>query len=149
MLTIVHSKFGKSREIPVHSSTVSVLRGYARERDELFPVAKTPSFFVSTAGTRLIPANIRRVFGRMTRGAGLQRRAGRCRPRVHDLRHSFAVGTVLGWYRSGVDVEAVMPRLSTYLGHVDPASTYWYLEAAPELLALAGERLQRALEGLP
>lgn len=149
LLTIIRSKFGKSRQIPLHPSTVSALRGYARERDEFFPAAKTPSFFVSTAGTRLIPANIRRVFGRMRRAAGLPRRSARCRPRLHDLRHSFAVGTVLSWYRSGADVEALMPRLSTYLGHSDPASTYWYLEAAPELLAVAGVRLEHALGELP
>jgi integrase len=149
LLSILHSKFGKSREIPLHPTTVEALRNYARRRDELCPYAKTPSFFVSTAGTRLIAANVRQVFGRLARAAGLQRRSARCTPRLHDLRHSFAVGTVLGWYRSGLDVEAVMPRLSTYLGHVDPASTYWYLEAAPELLALASERLERALGELP
>ncbi len=149
LLTVVHSKFGKSREIPLHPSTVRALRDYAHRRDELCPHAKTPSFLVSTAGTRLIPADVRQVFGRLVRAAGLQRRSVRCRPRLHDLRHSFAVGTVLGWYRADLDVQALMPRLSTYLGHVDPASTYWYLEAAPELLALASERLERARAELP
>jgi integrase len=67
--------------------------------------------------------------------------------RVHDLRHSFAVKTLLGWYRDGGDVAARMPLLSTYLGHVDPAATYWYLSAAPELLALAAQRLEQATEG--
>jgi integrase/recombinase XerD len=149
LLTVIHSKFGKSREIPLHRSTAGALRDYARRRDELCRCATTPSFFLSTTGTRLLPSCVRRVFGRLVRTAGLPRRSGRCRPRLHDLRHSFAVGTVLNWYRDGADVEANMPRLSTYLGHVDPASTYWYLEAAPELLALAGERLERALGELP
>jgi integrase/recombinase XerD len=149
LLTVVQSKFGKSREIPLHPSTVLALRDYAHRRDELCPHAKTPSFLVSTAGTRLIPADVRQVFGRLVRAAGLQRRSARCRPRLHDLRHSFAVGTVLGWYYAGLDVQPLMPRLSTYLGHVDPASTYWYLEASPELLAQASERLERAREELP
>jgi integrase len=80
------------------------------------------------------------------RRAGLQSRSATCRPRPHDLRHSFAVRTLLGWYRDGADVGAQMPLLSTYLGHVHPANTYWYLSAAPELLALVAARLDAAGE---
>ncbi len=78
--------------------------------------------------------------------AGITTADGR-RPRAHDLRHSFAVRTLLGWYRDGADVQALLPRLSTYLGHVEPASTYWYLSAAPELMALAAERLDHHTAG--
>lgn len=84
----------------------------------------------------------------MTRDAGLVPRSAACRPRVHDLRHSFAVTTLLEGYRRGDDMRTVIPRLSTYLGHADPKHTYWYLSAAPELLALAGDRLESYLEDL-
>ena len=88
------------------------------------------------------------TFPILTRLAGLEGRGARCRPRPHDLRHSLAVSTLLGWYQADDEVEAKLPLLSTWLGHVDPADTYWYLEAAPELLAIAGQRLERVLDGL-
>jgi integrase len=103
--------------------------------------------FVSTAGTRLLHSNIGLTFAGLAERAGLTRRSASCRPRVHDLRHSFAVATVLGWYRDGADIAALMPRLSTYLGHTDPKHTFWYLSAAPELMALAGRRLDAHLGG--
>lgn len=78
----------------------------------------------------------------------IQPRSQRCRPRIHDIRHSYAVRTILDGYRSGEDVGPRLALLSTYLGHVDPASTYWYLEATPDLMGAAGERLERYLEGL-
>jgi integrase/recombinase XerD len=96
---------------------------------------------VSTVGTRLSYNCVRVVFARLADQAGLVAR-GRCRPRLHDFRHRFAVETLLSWYRSGEDVAARLPLLSTFLGHVKPASTYWYLSATPELLALAAERLE-------
>jgi len=144
LLTIRNSKFGKSREVPLHPSTVEALRTYARLRDQLFPRPTTTSFFVSTAGTRLIYNVFHFTFLELVRQAGLQRRSLTCRPRPHDLRHTFAVRTLLDWYRAGLDVEAQMPLLSTYLGHFKPRHTYWYLSATPELLALAGQRLERA-----
>jgi integrase/recombinase XerD len=149
VLTVVAGKFGKAREVMLHPTTVAALRRYADRRDRLFATPQVSSFFISTAGTRLIAANVRRTFARLAAGAGLTPRSGRCRPRAHDLRHSFAVSTLLDWYRTGADVEARLPLLSTFLGHVDPHSTYWYLEAAPELLALAGQRLERELGQLP
>lgn len=144
LLTILNSKFGKSREIPLHPSTVEALQTYARMRDELFPRPTTTSFFVSTTGTRFIYNVFHLTFLELVRQAGLQRRSATCRPRPHDLRHTFAVRTLLGWYYAGLDVEAQMPLLSTYLGHFKPCDTYWYLSATPELLALAGQRLERA-----
>jgi len=74
---------------------------------------------------------------------GLEGRGTRARPRPHDLRHALAVHTLLDWYRSGEDIDRRMPLLSTYLGHADPASTYWYLEAVPELLQLVSQRLEQ------
>jgi integrase len=146
LLLVRDSKFGKSRELPVHESTTVALRAYARQRDELCPEASSPAFFVSLAGTRLLYCNVHLAFLGFVRDAGLTPRSPTCRPRPHDLRHSFAVETLTGWYRDGGDVESRLPSLSTYLGHVHPANTYWYLSAAPELLGLAAERLESATE---
>ncbi len=148
VLTVRSSKFGKSREVPLHPSTLGALRAYQRRCDQLCPRPKAPSFFISTTGTRLDQPTVGATFVMLARQAGLRPRSLRCRPRPHDLRHSFAVRTLLNWYRAGDNVESKLPLLSTYLGHVSPASTYWYLTAAPELLALASKRLEHALEEL-
>jgi integrase len=144
LLTVRNSKFGKSREVPLHPTTVEALQLYARLRDQLFPRPIAPSFFVSTRGTRLIYNCFHITFLELVRQACLPRRSPSCRPRPHDLRHAFAVRTLLDWYRAGLDIEAQMPLLSTYLGHFHPRDTYWYLSATPELLALAGQRLEQA-----
>jgi integrase len=138
LLVVRHSKFDKSREVVLHPSTMAALRRYARVRDDRWPHPRSPAFFVSRRGTRLIYNNAHRTFRRLARTAGLPP------GRPHDLRHSFAVATLLRWYRNGVDVDAWMPRLSTYLGHAAPESTYWYLTAAPELMAIARRKLERA-----
>ena len=129
-----------TRQLPLHPTTVAALHAYARRRDQLCRVPAAPSFFVSTAGTRLIYECVRETFIKLRRVAGLER-TSRPGPRIHDLRHSFAVQTLLGWHRAGIDVAAQLPLLSAWLGHRHPASTYYYLQAAPELLALAAERL--------
>jgi integrase len=144
LLVIRGSKFGKSREVPLHDTTIEALRTYARLRDQIGPRPKSPSFFLSSVGTRLIYMNALRTFWELLDRTGIEGRSPRCRPRPHDLRHTFAVRTLLDWYRAGVDVQARLPALSTYLGHFDPTSTYWYLSAAPELLALAAQRLETA-----
>jgi integrase len=141
VLQIRDTKFGKSREVPLHTSTVESLAVYARRRNRLCPQPVDPAFFVSTVGTRLLYCNVHVTWLNLVRRAGLSPRSASCRPRPHDLRHSFAVRTLLGWYQDGVDVQARMPALSTYLGHVHPANTYWYLSGAPELLNLAAARL--------
>ncbi len=146
LLTVRLSKFGKSRELPLRISTLDALREYLRRRDRLHPNPKASSLFISTAGTRLLYCNVNWTFLRLVHQAGLKPRSKTCRPRLHDLRHSFAVRTVIDAYRADADVDARLPLLSTYLGHVHPANTYWYLSAAPELLALAGKRLERSLE---
>jgi integrase/recombinase XerD len=142
LLAIRQTKFNKSRLLPLHASTVTALRGYARDRDRLCPRPGQPSFFVSTRATRVAGRRVRAVFADLIDQVGLQPRFGSRRPRVHDLRHSFAVATLLDWYRDGLDVTARMPLLSAYLGHTSPTSTYWYLQAAPELLTLAAGRLE-------
>jgi integrase/recombinase XerD len=141
VLMIRESKFDKSRQVPILPSTLAALGRYAEVRDELCQHPTTVSFFVSARGTRMIYPVIQQVFQRL-RSATDVGAGSATRPRIHDFRHSFAVRTLLRWYRAGEDVEARLPWLSTYLGHRDPRSTYWYLSAAPELLALAAGRLE-------
>jgi integrase/recombinase XerD len=146
VLTVRDSKFGKTRDLPVHDTTIAALVAYAKRRARWFPHDTTPAFFVSAAGTRVLYCNFHLGFKQLVRDAGLEARSPSCRPRPHDLRHSFAVRTLTGWYRNGVDVEANLPKLSTYMGHILPAHTYWYLSAAPELLGLAAKRLETSRE---
>jgi integrase/recombinase XerD len=148
LLRILDSKFGKSREVVLHESTINALKDYGRLRDERFPQSRCEAFLVSTRGTRLRKTCIHHMFVRLVRIAGLSPRSPGCRPRLHDFRHGFAVRTLLEWHRDGVDVQARLPLLSTYMGHVNPASTFWYLTAAPELLAFVADRLDSTLEGL-
>jgi integrase len=149
VLTIRDSKFGKSRLVPLHPTTVDALHGYLRLRDRLHPRPSTGAVFISPAGTRLLYCNVQWTFARLARQARLRPRSASCRPRIHDLRHSFAVASMLDAYAAGQDGQARLTLLSTYLGHVDPASSYWYLSAAPELLALAGQRLEDYLRERP
>lgn len=146
LLTIRNSKFGKSRQLPLHTTSVEALVAYAHRRDERRPQPRTSSFFTSTVGTPLLRDNVSTVFPRLVRETGL-RSPNRSRPpRLHDLRHSFAVKCVIGWYRDDLDVEERMPQLSTYLGHVAPSSTYWYLSGVPELLGIIADRLDATTE---
>lgn len=149
VLTVRHSKFGKSRLVPVHATTVAALRVYGQTRDQLCARTSSPAFFVSIRGTRLDKRNLPHTFARLVNAAGIRVPNGQRRPRPHDLRHSFATATLLAWYDEGVDVQARLPLLSTYLGHADPKSTYWYLSGSPELLALAAGRLEHAFGGSP
>jgi integrase/recombinase XerD len=144
VLLVRHGKFGKQRLLPLHPSTVTALNAYRELRDAWFLTPASPALLVSQAGTRLLIFNVGLTFARLARRAGLVPRSPSCRPRPHDLRHTFAVRTLLGWYRDGGDIDARLPLLSTYLGHVSPKNTYWYLDAAPELMAQAAQRLQAA-----
>jgi integrase/recombinase XerD len=148
VVIVSDSKFNRSREVPLHESTIKQLRAYARLRDERYPQARSSSFFVTRSGRRLGYGAVREHFEHLVQQVGLLPRSARCRPRLHDFRHSFACATLEDWYRAGVDVQAKLPLLSTYLGHVDPISTYWYLSGKPELLALAADRLEAALGAL-
>ena len=149
LLTVRDGKYGKARQLALDPSTTTALRDYLRERDRLIGVPGLPALFVSSRGTRLDHHNIPRTFARLIQAAAITVPAGRRRPRLHDFRHSLAVATLLDWYRDGGDVQARLPLLSTWLGHVDPKATYWYLTATPELLALAAERLEHAFGGQP
>ena len=139
----------KQREVPLHRTTTKALREYARQRDARFPTPSTPAFFISSRGGRVARQELNQTFTKLIRQIGLEGHGRRKRPRPHDVRHSFAVRTLIDWYEAGEDVDRKLPLLATYLGHLNPASTYWYLEAVPELLALITSRLQRLAEELP
>ena len=141
ILTVRLTKFGKSRLIPVHLSTVEKLEKYSRLRDRFFSSPRCPSFFVSEKGTRLTNWSVRWTFVKLSREIGLRGSHDSHGPRLHDLRHTFAVKTLLRWYQTGVDVERHMPELATFLGHTHVKDTYWYISAIPELLRLASKRL--------
>ncbi len=141
LLTIRATKFRKSRQLPLHPTTLRALAGYQVLRGRLCPAPA--SLLVSTTGARLCHETVQPVFRLLLRQAGI----GQGPPphaTIHGLRHTFAVKTLLGWYRDGQDVQARLPALSTYLGHANPAATYWYLTGTPELLALAAGRLETA-----
>lgn len=146
-LLVRHGKFGKQRELALHASTIEQLRRYQRLRDQQAPATGTTAFLVSTAGTRLIYCNVHWAFHRLVAQAGLRPRSPSCRPRIHDIRHSFAVRAMLNAYEAGEDGQTRLTLLSTWLGHVHPGSTYWYLPASPELMAAAGQRLETYLAG--
>jgi integrase/recombinase XerD len=143
ILHIRRTKFGKSRYVPVHASTVEALKRYTQVRDRLFPAPLIPAFFISEKGSRITEWMARYTFAKISQRIGLRASANGHGhgPRLHDMRHRFAARTLIHWYRAGVDVERELPKLSTYLGHVHVNDTYWYLEAVPELLQLATDRL--------
>lgn len=149
VLTVRRGKLGKVRLLPVSESAQAQLARYAQERDRLLGTRPT-SFFVSDQGQRPTDCAVRYNFAVVCQHLGLRptqrfHRQGRG-PRIHDLRHTFAVQTLLHWYRTGKDPAQEMIQLTTYLGHASPASTYWYIEAVPELMELAAQRSSAALD---
>lgn len=147
LLRIRHAKFDRDRLVPIQPSTAVALSDYLQRRNRLYPT-RPDSFFVSSIGTPLRTKSVDAAFPGVLAAAGLPTAPG-SRPRIHDLRHSFTVHTLIGWQRDGVDVASRLPVLSTYLGHVSPASTYWYLSAVPELMQLAAKRLDEHAARMP
>lgn len=142
ILTIHLTKSGKSRIIPLHSSTQRALAEYVIKRDSYFKEIHSPYFFVNSRGRQLKGNVVRLEFSRLSLDIGLRTSPHRG-PRLHDFRHSFAVSTLLGWYRAGEDIEARLPALATFLGHENVTHTYWYLSATPELMQQVASRLHR------
>jgi site-specific recombinase XerD len=138
----VTGKYGKTRMLPLHPTVLEGLNGYLRERDRLLPAAHCPALLISTRGTRLCPQVVHPTFRALADRIGLTPASSVSRPRLHDLRHTFAVSTMLDAYRSGSDPAATLPILATWLGHADPNDTYWYLTGTAELLTAAIDRLQ-------
>jgi integrase len=147
VLTVRGTKFGKSRLVPIHTSTRQVLADYRARRAKLLGDRHAVHFFVTQTGHQLDGGDVHRVFYRLSRQTGLRAVNDSHGPRLHDFRHRFAVESLMGWYRSGEDVERRLPVLSTYLGHVHVSDTYWYLSAHPALMNLAMKRLERRWEG--
>ena len=147
VLTIRDTKFGKSRLVPVHATTIAILRAYAGRRDSNPERHGSPLFLVGERGRRLRHASIHRTFVAVCHATGLRQPGNRKGPRIHDLRHSYAVRTLVRWYRAGEDVEQLLPVLSTYLGHTHTRDTYWYLSASPELIGQAASRLEARWAG--
>ena len=144
-ILVRETKFAKSRELPLHTSTVETVLRYLGRADRPRAAASTDAMFVSARGARLAYRSASGTFSGLVDRAGIEPRSASCRPRLHDLRHSFAVRTILDAYRDGGEPQERLALLSTYLGHADPAHTYWYLSAAPELMGLAAGRLERYL----
>lgn len=148
LLHIRDSKFGKSRLVPLDPTTVVALSTYIERRDARAVTRSSPFFLVGDRGARLRHDSIHRVFMTWAQQAGLRQRSKRGGPRLHDLRHSFAVRTLVRWYRASEDVDRLMPILSTYLGHTHTRDTYWYLSAIPELMGHAAARLEQHWEAV-
>jgi integrase len=148
ILMIREAKFNKSRQVLLHPSTVEELKRYRRLRNQLRPVRKIPNFFIGHRGGQLRHVTIHGIFVLALRRIGLDKQKGTVNPRIHCLRHSFAVNTLIRWYTDGHDVEQRIPLLSTYMGHISPSSTYWYLSAVPDLMALAASRLEKQMGGV-
>jgi integrase len=146
VLTIRESKFGKSRLVPLHATTIAVLKDYSARRDAHIGAPRSPYFFVAEQGGHLLHQYVHRVFWQLSRQIGLRQKGQHSGPRVHDLRHRFAVQTLINWYRAGEDVERQLPVLSTFLGHACVRDTYWYLSATPELMTHAARRLDKRWE---
>jgi integrase len=143
LIVVRDTKFGKTRELPLHPSSVAALRRYLHRAGRPRSPGGAEPLFVSTTGTRLAHSRVTTTFHELLARAGIELRSECCRPRLHDLRHSFAVRTILDGYRGSGEIEGRLATLSTYLGHSEPANTYWYLSAVPELMGLAAERLER------
>lgn len=152
VIAVHESKFGKSRFVPLEESARAALAAYAKIRDTVQPCRDTRAFLITDRGSRLRASATRHTFVMLSQAIGLRpkpklgaRPHGRG-PRLQDFRHTFATRRLIEWYRAGLDVDRLMPRLATYLGHVRVAETYWYIQGVPELLHLATERLERTAQ---
>lgn len=149
VLTIRGAKFGQSRLVPLHVSTKRALLAYRARRSRYLAGRQASDyFFVSKRGNRLMGSEVHRVFYKLSRQIGLRGPTDSHGPRLHDFRHRFAVETLIRWYRNGVDPERRIQVLSTYLGHIHVADTYWYLTACPALMGSAVKRLEKRWSGL-
>lgn len=148
ILTVRSTKFSKSRLIPIHRSTVEILRCYSQLRDQKFPRPACSEFFISETGRVLTQNTVNWTFIKLSRQIGLRAKTDSHGPRLHDFRHTFAVKSLLNWYKTEADVEVHIPKLSTYLGHSHVNDTYWYISAVPELLQYAMTRQEKIEGGL-
>jgi integrase len=141
VLLIRQTKFKKDRFVPTHPSTLETMRSYAALRDSTFPDCRDAAFFVTMRQRRFVRNTLQQAVCRIARRAGLRGPKGGGIS-FHSLRHRFAVKRLIAWYEAGVDVQAMLPMLATYMGHVRYSDTAYYLTATPELMGLAAERCQ-------
>lgn len=137
-ILISRTKFGKSRWVPLHNTTVDRLRSYIN----VCPHPGSETFFTSKQGKPINRITLHRIFQHLISKIGLHPRKGQMRPTLHSLRHTFAVNRLLQWYSEGIDVRALLPNLSVYIGHIDPVSSYWYLSCTPQLMTAAAQRFE-------
>ncbi|GAA1140962.1 tyrosine-type recombinase/integrase [Ornithinicoccus hortensis] len=145
----VRGKYGKTRLLPLHPSVLAGLTGYLQQRARLLPAEDCPALLISSTGRRLARSTLYPTFSTILTEAGIEPVSTTCRPRLFDLRHTFAVSTMLDAYRSGADPAAVLPVLSAWMGHTEPSDTYWYLTGTSELLAAAADRLASSRAKVP
>lgn len=146
VITIRNTKFGKSRLVPVHATTLAALKAYREYRDAFLVGMIAKPFFISSPGRRIIPKTLDRSFQRLTIRLGMRGASDSTGPRLHDLRHTMAVEVLRRCYSAGADPERWLPALSTYLGHTRINYTYWYLHQNPGLMTEAMARLQQRWE---
>lgn len=140
-LLTVTGKYGRQRVLPLHPSTVTALTTYRQVRAAMTPVPVTGPFFVGATGNRLNHTRAQEAFRRVVAACDLPTSPGARPPRLHDLRHTFAVSSLIDAHRQGADVDARIAALATYLGHVNPVHTYWYLTASAELMTLVSDKM--------
>ncbi len=144
LITIRNSKFGKSRYLPISTSTIANLIIYSKRRDIFTGQPSADNYFLSEQGKPLTINGVETFYVRLSKKIGLRRKEDSVGPRIHDFRHSYAIKTIIKWYKANADVHQLMPLLATYLGHKKPSDTYWYLSNVPELMALAAQRLEQS-----
>lgn len=147
VLLIRHAKFGKSRWVPMHTTTTRALRHYAQIRDHDPGTAQTRTFFVSAYGRPARATNVEYAFRQLRGMLQWSARGGHPAPRIQDLRHTFVCRTLQRWYENGIDIDTNILALSTYVGHAKVTDTYWYVTATPELMAIAARRFERFAGG--
>jgi site-specific recombinase XerD len=147
MLCVRESKFYKTRLVPIGADLTQVLATYAAQRLKRAPSAPASPFLLTQRGQRVSRAGAEHAFKQIRKRAGVSRAGARYQPRLHDMRHSFAVNRLIAWYREGADVQRLLPQLATYLGHVHIAATQQYLTLTPELLQQASARFERYFFG--
>lgn len=145
IITIFESKFRKTRKIPIHLSTIKVLKEYSEFRDRQLKKKTSNFFFVNEQGLKLT-RGVQNTFKKACTLAGIHKK-GNFSPRIIDLRHTFAVKTLVNCYITGINADTVIPTLAMYLGHENPKNTYWYLTATPELMGLIIDRLKKQFRG--
>jgi integrase len=140
ILWVRDTKFHKSRLVPLHKSTIQALANYCQLRSKYVPQSKLRSFFIIDDGKPITLRAVEYAFIKIRRLLGWDVKFKNKMPRVYDLRHTFVCNRLLSWYEQGVDVQNVIPYLSTYIGHVKVSDTYWYISAIPQLMEIVSDR---------